>query len=89
MGVPVITLTGKNYITRQSASVLSNVGLSDWIVKNKSEYIQKLKKLTNYETISKLRSNLREQVINSPLCNGQNFSKDFENSIKQILKINC
>ena len=86
MGVPVLSLTGKNYITRQSASVLSNVGLSDWIIKKESEYIKTLKKLANYKTISKLRSTLRKQVIKSPLCNGQSFSKNFENSMKKILK---
>ena len=86
MGVPVLSLTGKNYITRQSASVLSNIGLSDWIIKKENEYIETLKKLANYKTISKLRSTLRKQVIKSPLCNGQSFSKNFENSMKKILK---
>ena len=86
MGVPVLSLTGKNYITRQSASVLSNIGLSEWIVKKESEYIKTLKKLVNYKTISNVRSSLRKQLIKSPLCNGQSFSKNFENSMKKILK---
>ena len=47
MGVPVFTLTGKNYISRQSASVLTSAGLSDWIVHDKNDYIKTLKKLAN------------------------------------------
>ena len=37
MGVPVLTLIGKNYISRQSASVLGSAGLPEWIVKKKEE----------------------------------------------------
>jgi len=86
MGVPVITLTGNNYITRFAASVLSSVDLSEWIVRKESEYIKTLKKLVNYKTISNVRSSLRKQLIKSPLCNGRSFSKNFENSMKKILK---
>ena len=86
MGVPVITLTGNNYISRFAASVLSGAGLSEWIVRKESEYIKTLKKLVNYKTISNVRSSLRKQLIKSPLCNGLSFSKNFENSMKKILK---
>ena len=68
MGVPVLSLTGKNYITRQSASVLSNIGLSDWIIKKENEYIETLKKLANYKTISKLRSTLRKNRSPCSAC---------------------
>ena len=85
MGVPVFTLTGKNYISRQSASVLASVGLSEWIVKDKNKYIQTLKKLANLKIISKLRYNLREQIKNSHICNDINFYKNFESSIEQII----
>ena len=85
MGVPVFTLTGKNYISRQSASVLASVGLSEWIVKDKNKYIQTLKKLANLKIISKLRHNLREQIKNSHICSDINFYKNFESSIEQII----
>jgi len=85
MGVPVFTLTGKNYISRLSASVLASVGLSEWIVKDKNKYIQTLKKLANLKIISKLRYNLREQIKNSHICNDINFYKNFESSIEQII----
>ena len=85
MGVPVFTLTGKNYISRLSASVLASVGLSEWIVKDKNKYIQTLKKLANLKIISKLRYNLREQIKNSHICNDINFYKNFKSSIEQII----
>ena len=85
MGVPVITLTGNNYISRLAASVLSGAGLPEWIVRKESEYIKTLKKLVNYKTISKVRSTLRKQLIKSHLCDGKGFAKNFENSIKKII----
>ena len=85
MGVPVFTLTGKNYISRQSASVLESVGLSEWVAKDKNKYIQTLKKLVNLKIISKLRNNLREQIKNSHINNDMNFYKNFESSIEQII----
>ena len=84
MGVPVFTLTGKNYISRQSASVLSSVGLPDWIVHDKNDYIKTLKKLANLKKIYKLRLKLRRQVADSPLCNGLRFAKNFENAMEKI-----
>ena len=84
MGVPVFTLTGKNYISRQSASVLSSVGLPDWIVHDKNDYIKTLKKLANLKKIYKLRLKLRRQVVDSPLCNGLRFAKNFENAMEKI-----
>ena len=85
MGVPVFTLTGRNYISRQTASVLVSIGLSEWVVRNKNDYIKTLKKLVNLNTISKLRYNLREQVMKSEVCNGINFCKNFESSIEKII----
>ena len=84
MGIPVLSLVGKNYITRQSASILSNVGLSNWIVKKEDEYITKLKKLSEYKHIYKIRSTLRKNLIKSSICNGKEFSKNFEEVMKKI-----
>ena len=84
MGVPVYTLTGKNYISRQSASVLTSAGLSNWIVHDKNDYIKTLKKLANLKKVSKLRLNLRKQVAESPLCNGVKFAKNFEDALEKI-----
>ncbi len=87
MGVPVYTLTGKNYISRQSASVLTSAGLSNWIVHDKNDYIKTLKKLANLKKVSKLRLNLRKQVAESPLCNGVKFAKNFEDALEKIFYV--
>jgi len=85
MGVPVITLTGNNYISRFAASVLFGAGLSEWIVRKENEYIKTLKKLVNFKTISNVRATLRKQLIKSHLCDGKSFAANFENSMKKIV----
>ena len=85
MGVPVITLTGNNYISRFAASVLCGAGLSEWIVRKENEYIKTLKKLVNFKTISNVRATLRKQLIKSHLCDGKNFAANFENFMKKIV----
>ena len=84
MGVPVITLTGNNYISRFAASVLCGAGLSEWIVRKENEYIKTLKKLVNFKTISNVRSTLRKQLMKSHLCDGKGFATNFENFMKKI-----
>ena len=41
MGVPVVTLAGKRYVERISASKLTAVGLEDLITYSQEEYIEK------------------------------------------------
>ena len=85
MGVPVITLTGNNYISRFAASVLFGAGLSEWIVRKENEYIKTLKKLVNFKTISNVRATLRKQLTKSHFCDGKNFAANFENFMKKIV----
>jgi len=77
MGVPVITLPGKTFAGRHAATHLTTAGLGDWVVDSKEEYIQKALDLSrSLGGLTKLRSQLRDQVRNSPLCDHQRFGED-------------
>ena len=41
MGVPTLTFPGETFASRHSASHMSNVGLSDWVVPSLAEYEDK------------------------------------------------
>lgn len=47
MGVPILTLTGHTLLARQGVSMLSCVGLNDWIAENEDDYIQKAVEFAN------------------------------------------
>ena len=76
----------KNYPENNHPSILYYfaLGLPDWIVHDKNDYIKTLKKLANLKKIYKLRLKLRRQVVDSPLCNGLRFAKNFENAMEKI-----
>ena len=82
MGVPVLTLSGDRFVSRQGEEILINADLNDWISKNKEEYVVKAEKLTsNLNKLALLRSSLRNQVLNSPLFNVPRFAKNFEKAL--------
>ncbi len=86
MGVPVLTLLGDAFCHRHSASFLTAVGLEDWVVKNQKDYIAKA--LTfgqNVSFLSEMRADLRSRVMQSSLCDAQQFGNDFENILFSMI----
>ncbi len=82
MGVPVLTLSGDFFLSRQGEGILINAGLNDWVSKNKKEYVIKAEKLTSkLNKLALLRSGLRNQVLNSPLFDASRFAKNFEEAL--------
>ena len=87
MGVPVLTLVGERFVSRQGLQILMNVGLNEWISFNKEEYVSKAINFSrNLDKISTIRKNLRKKLLGSPICNARRFSKNFENILHEIWK---
>jgi predicted O-linked N-acetylglucosamine transferase (SPINDLY family) len=79
MGVPVVTLAGKRYVERISASKLTAVGLHDLIAQNENDYIGTAVSLgLNAELRRKLRGDLRNLMTKSSLCNGETLAREME-----------
>jgi protein O-GlcNAc transferase len=79
MGVPTLTLAGSTLIARQGASLMKSAGLSEWVVENKTDYVNKaLSFASGINQLSKLRMGLREQVLASPLFDAPLFAKNME-----------
>jgi protein O-GlcNAc transferase len=87
MGVPVISLPGGRFSSRMGASVLSTVGLEEFVATDNEDYVQIATRLdANKDRIRSLRSSLRSQVASSPLCNPAEFTRDFEATLHDILR---
>ncbi len=87
MGVPVITMAGDSLVSRQGVSILENVGLADWIAKDKDDYVNKAVLFSSdLEKLAKLRAALRSKSLSSPLFNAQRFAKNFEGALWQMWK---
>lgn len=90
MGVPVIVLSGIAYASRAGVSLLSNVGLKDLIANTEDEYLHIAVELANdIQRLQRLRTELRNMMINSPLTDAQRFTINLENLYREIWEISC
>jgi len=86
MGVPVVTLVGPSFFERLSYSNLSNSGLADLCAFSIKEYQNIVLKLVQDKEYRRyLKKNLRQQVLDNPLGQPQQFVKDFEKGILDVL----
>jgi len=90
MGVPVVTLTGQTAVSRGGASILSNVNLPDLITRSPEAYIQKAIALSNdLDRLAALRSTLRPTMMQSPLMNAPQFTRDLEILYRRVWQSWC
>ena len=86
MGVPVVTLPGGRFSSRMGKSVLSAVGLEEFVASDKEDYVQIVTRLaSDRDRIRSLRLSLRNQVARSPLCNTAEFTRDFEAVLQKVV----
>jgi predicted O-linked N-acetylglucosamine transferase (SPINDLY family) len=85
MGVPTITLAGNTMLSRQGASMLQCVGLTNWIAQSESEYIDLCRRMASAPTtLAALRAELREQALKSPLFDSESFAKDLQAALLRM-----
>ena len=78
MGTPILTLYGKQYAHRFTSSLHKILGLDNLISYNIEEYINKAISFASApEEIFKYKQTISNKFINSPICNTQEFTKDF------------
>ena len=85
MGVPVITLAGDRHAGRVGASILTNVGLTDFIAQDIDGYIQlAVEMAANPTYLQEIRRGLRKRMLGSPLCDGSSFANDIEKAYQEM-----
>jgi predicted O-linked N-acetylglucosamine transferase (SPINDLY family) len=86
MGVPVISMYGDRHASRVGASILTHVGLVEFIARNTDDYVNKaIENAHNVEPLEVLRCNLRSQLLSSPLCDDVLFAGNIEKAYQQML----
>jgi predicted O-linked N-acetylglucosamine transferase (SPINDLY family) len=90
MGVPVITLHGCRHAGRMVASVLRQVGLDRLIARTPQEYVEIASSIAdNPKYLEQLRTNLRENIRRSPLCDGARFAEALEGAYREMWRHWC
>ncbi len=85
MGVPVVTLAGNRHASRVGASLLAQAGLPEWTAASRDDYVDIATQLARMPgTLSRKRSVLRDQIGDSPLCDGVGFCQRMETAFERI-----
>lgn len=90
MGVPFVTLTGSNFISRLGVTILHNAGLDELIAANEKEYIQFAAGLAlDPQRLRQMRDGLRERVSASPLMDMSRFTRHLEQAYRGMWERWC
>jgi protein O-GlcNAc transferase len=90
MGVPMVTLAGSTAVSRGGASILSNLGLSDFIANSREQYISIAKAAANdLPRLAEIRAGLRDRMMRSPLMDAPGFARDVESAYSRIWREYC
>ncbi|MGA2582602.1 MAG: tetratricopeptide repeat protein [Tepidisphaeraceae bacterium] len=90
MGVPLITARGRTAVGRSGVSILSNLGLTDWIAGSPSEFVEiARKKSADLPALAKLRGELRQRMRESRLMNAAQFATDIESAYRRMWETWC
>ena len=90
MGVPVVSLPGEIFAARHSASHLCNVGLDDWLARDREDYVALARaKASGIAALAVVRAGLRERMRVSPLCDGPRFGRNLGAALREAWRAWC
>jgi predicted O-linked N-acetylglucosamine transferase (SPINDLY family) len=90
MGVPSVALRGRTAVGRGGVSILSNVGLTDWIADTPEQYVSVAAQMAgDLPRLAELRRTLRTRMQASPLMDAPRFARDVEAAWRQMWRNWC
>lgn len=79
MGVPLVALSGDSVVSRQSASLLMNIGLDELIFEDRKAYVDGACALAgDRPRLTRLRREMRLRMTRSPVCQPGMFTQELE-----------
>ena len=82
MGVPTLTLGGRQPAGQAGCQPAQAAGLAEWVANSKEEYVAKAIALaSDLPKLAALRAGLRSQVLASPLFDAPRFARHFEDAL--------
>lgn len=90
MGVPVLTLAGETHASRVGVSLLSAVGMVDWIASDARAYVDLgARYARDPDRLAHLRENLRARMAASTLCDVHGFTRRLEGAYREVWRRWC
>jgi predicted O-linked N-acetylglucosamine transferase (SPINDLY family) len=86
--VPVVTKVGYNFNSRCGESILKNANIDNFIATSNDDYIKKAVFYANNITeLENTREELFNKILETPLFDTKEFSKDFCEALKNMQKL--
>jgi predicted O-linked N-acetylglucosamine transferase (SPINDLY family) len=90
MGVPFVTWPGEHLSARMGKAILENVGLHELVAASADDYVNIAVALANdHDRLKRLRANLRERMLESPLLDGPRMAKSLEAAFRGMWQQWC
>ena len=86
MGSPVLTLAGNSHVSRVSASILTQAGLSDWVARDEEDFVRcAVEAAGDGAGLARLRRSLRRRLKASALLDGAGFTRRLEDAYRAMI----
>lgn len=90
MGVPVATMTGSLHVSRTTASILTQMGMTDWIAGDPDQFIEICQRhASDKNKLNDLRGQLRQTMRRTTLGDPAAFCRLFEMALRELWKSFC
>ena len=85
MCVPILTISGKSFVSRGATSVNQSLGMSEWNCNNDNEYLEKAIKFSNdVNLLKKIKFELIVKRKNNKIFDNAFYAKNFYSLIKEV-----
>ncbi|MDD5328413.1 MAG: tetratricopeptide repeat protein [Sulfuricella sp.] len=85
MGVPVVALRWPTLVGRLSASILTTLGLTDWIAETQEQYVElAIRKAQDLTALAELRGRMRDIFTGSIIGDPQAYVRAVEREYRQL-----
>lgn len=90
MGVPLVSLAGQTYHSRQGLMLLTNIQLPELAAKTPEEYVRVAVALArDRQRLAELRATLRDRLTRSPVMNGVDFARRLGDGYRMMWREFC
>jgi predicted O-linked N-acetylglucosamine transferase (SPINDLY family) len=90
MGVPIVAIEEERMISRQTSSMLRQIGCEDFIAQTHDEYVMLAVRWAKERArLAAVRAALREQMRESSLCDGVRFTRNLEAALRAVWRHYC
>ena len=85
MGVPTLTLYGDRAAGRISASIMTTLGMADWIATDEDEYVRlAVEKAADTAALAEVRAGLRDLLRESVICDVTQYVPAVEQAFRTL-----